>query len=164
MSTRTCVRVLVPALMLATGLLHAAEHPIQVTDPVAFATPPGAPTAAVFLALHNRAATADRLVGASTPAAGRIEIHTMHMTDGVMRMRPVDGVDIPAGGSAVLQRGGQHLMLLELPGPLVAGTRLELTLRFQHAPPLQLGVPVLPRLGTPPATPAARASHMDPHP
>ena len=46
MSTRTCARALVPALLLASHLLHAADHPIHVVNPFAYATPPGAPTAA----------------------------------------------------------------------------------------------------------------------
>ncbi|MCC7412724.1 MAG: copper chaperone PCu(A)C [Gammaproteobacteria bacterium] len=149
MSTRTCMRVLAPVLLLTGRLLHAADHPIHVIDPLAYETPPTAPTAAVYLVMHNTGTAADRLVGAATPAAGRVEIHTVELTGGVMRMRPIDGVELPAGGSAALRSGGQHLMLMDLPRPLRAGASLELTLRFQHAAERRISVPIVSRVGTP---------------
>ncbi len=155
MSTRTCARALVPALLLASQLLHAADHPIHVVNPFAYATPPGAPTAAVYLTLHNSGATADRLVAVATPAAGRVEIHSVQMADGLMRMRAIDGVDLPAGAGATLERGGRHLMLLDLPRPLVVGDRIELTLRFLRADPQQVTVPVVSREAPSSAAPHA---------
>jgi copper(I)-binding protein len=109
--------------------------------------------------MHNFGAEADRLLGAATPAAGRVEIHAMEMVGDVMRMRPIAGVDIPAGGSAALVRGGRHLMLLDLPQPLVAGGHFELTLRFQRAGAVRVTVPVLPRVAPSGAAPPPAAEH-----
>ncbi|NBC20172.1 MAG: copper chaperone PCu(A)C [Alphaproteobacteria bacterium] len=52
-----------------------------------------------------------RLVGARSTIAERIEIHTMEMTDGKMRMRKVEDIQIPAGETVQLERGGDHLMM-----------------------------------------------------
>jgi copper(I)-binding protein len=57
-----------------------------------------------------------RLVGARSPVAGRIEIHTMAMEDGTMRMRKVDEILVPAGETVQLERGGDHLMMFDLEG------------------------------------------------
>ncbi len=70
----------------------------------------------------------------STPVAKTADVHRMEMTDGVMTMRALpDGVSIPAGGSAVLEPGGLHLMLGGLQAPLRAGESVPLTLSFEKA-------------------------------
>ncbi|HEY1091599.1 MAG TPA: copper chaperone PCu(A)C, partial [Burkholderiaceae bacterium] len=83
--------------------------------------------------MHLQAAGAMRLVAASTPAAERVEIHTMSMDGDRMRMREIEGVELPAGAPVALQPGGRHLMLMGLKKPLQAGTRLPLTLTFVGA-------------------------------
>ncbi len=86
-----------------------------------------------FLVIRNTGAEADRLVAASSPVSGRMELHT-HIRDGdVMRMRPVDDIPVPAGGSVTLQPGGLHLMFMGLNRPLVAGESIPVTLRFAEA-------------------------------
>jgi copper(I)-binding protein len=90
-------------------------------------------TGAGFLTIGNRGAAADRLVGASSPAARTTELHT-HMREGeVMRMRPVPGIDIPPGGTVTLEPGGMHLMLIGLAAPLRQGETVPVTLRFERA-------------------------------
>jgi periplasmic copper chaperone A len=59
----------------------------------------------------------DRLTGASTPAAQAAQLHTVSMEGGVMKMRQVDGIDLPAGQSVTLKPGGYHLMLMGLAQP-----------------------------------------------
>ena len=86
-----------------------------------------------FLVIRNTGAAADRLLSASSPAAQRMELHT-HIREGdVMRMRPVNDIPVPANGSATLQPGGLHLMLIGLTQPLVVGQSVPVTLRFEHA-------------------------------
>lgn len=86
-----------------------------------------------FLVIRNTGAAADRLLSAASPAAQRMELHT-HVRDGdVMRMRPVNDIPVPANGSATLQPGGLHLMLIGLTQPLVAGQSVPVTLRFERA-------------------------------
>lgn len=83
--------------------------------------------------LHNVGDTADRLLGGSTVAAERVEMHTMSMEGNVMKMREVVAIDIPAGQIVELKPGHLHLMLQGLKAPLQANTKVPLTLRFEKA-------------------------------
>jgi copper(I)-binding protein len=124
-------------LIFAGFLLAAAaragaqdgQGAIQVLAAWSRATP--GPTAAAYLELRNEAPAADRLVGALSPIAERIEIHEHRMADGVMSMGAVPSVDLPTGETVSLAPGGRHLMLFGLSRPLGPGERFSLTLRFQ---------------------------------
>ena len=70
-----------------------------------------------------------RLVSASSPVAGAMEIHEMSMDGNVMKMRALpNGLDLPAGKPVALKPGGYHLMLLDLKQPLKAGDTVAVTL------------------------------------
>lgn len=84
-----------------------------------------------FMTIANSGAKPVKIVGAQSPAVGKIEIHRSAMTNGVMSMRRQDdGVVVPARGSLALAPGGYHLMLLALNRPLVAGQKIPVTLIF----------------------------------
>ena len=101
-------------------------------------------TGAGFLSIANRGSAADRLVGASSPIARVVEIHT-HIREGdILRMRPVAAIDLPPGGTVTLQPGGFHLMLIGLKEPLIQGQSVPLTLRFERAGELQVMLAVQP--------------------
>src|SRR4051794_26137367 len=101
-------------------------------------------TGAGFLAIANRGTLPDRLVGASTPVARVTEIHT-HIREGdVLRMRPVEAVDLPPGGTVTLQPGGFHLMMIGLKDPLIQGQSVPLTLRFERAGEVKVMLAVQP--------------------
>lgn len=86
-----------------------------------------------FFTIRNTGATPDRLLSATSPGAGRIELHT-HIRDGdVMRMRPVNDIPVPANGEVTLQPGGLHLMLIGLTQPMDVGGSVPVTLRFERA-------------------------------
>lgn len=74
-----------------------------------------------------------RLVSADSPVAGMVEIHNMTMKDGVMRMFPVDGIDVPAGKTVKLAPGGYHVMLMALKQQMKAGDSVPLKLTFELA-------------------------------
>jgi periplasmic copper chaperone A len=74
-----------------------------------------------------------RLVGASSPVAGIAEVHEMSMQGDVMKMRQVEGIDLPAGKAVELKPGGYHVMLMDLKGPVKAGDMVPLTLEFEDA-------------------------------
>jgi copper(I)-binding protein len=96
-----------------------------------------------YTIIANSGKTADQLVSASSPAVDKVEIHTMTMDGGVMKMRPLpDGIAIPAGGTAKLAPGGYHLMLLGLKAPLVEGKLVPLTLNFAKAGPVKVQLKV----------------------
>ena len=106
---------------------------LQVDKPWARATVPGATVGGGYLVIRNKGPAADRLVGAASGVAARVEIHEMAMDKDVMRMREVKGVDVPAKGAVEFKPGGYHLMFMELKGQLKPGEKVPVTLRFEKA-------------------------------
>ncbi len=94
-----------------------------------------------FLTIRNSCA-ADRLLSASTPAAGRAELHTMLRDGDVMRMRQVEGIAVPANGAVALAPGGLHIMLIGLTRPMAVGESVPVTLVFERAGPVTLNLSV----------------------
>ncbi|AKJ28674.1 hypothetical protein AAW51_1983 [Caldimonas brevitalea] len=115
-----------------------------VSDAWARPTVAGQPSGAAYLAIENRGQAADKLIAAQLPQANSTELHNMAMEGTVMRMRSVDGVELPPGQTVRLKPGGLHLMLLGLKTPLKTGESLPLTLRFQHAGELTVPLTVGP--------------------
>ena len=110
---------------------------------------PGMPArpAAAYMEISNSGETADRLVAARAPAFGKVELHTVEMTDGVMKMRPVESIEIPAGETVMLAPGGFHLMLFGAETPFTEGENFELTLVFAEAGEATVEVAVERRAG-----------------
>ena len=134
---------------------------IAVERPLAAPTPAAAPTGAVYLSLQNKGKAADKLLGASTPRAKRVELHTMSMTGDVMRMREVDSIEIKPGEKLAMTAGsGYHVMLVELASPLKPGDKFPMTLHFEKAGAVKIEV-----LVQAPGNPAASAasSHSTKH-
>jgi len=116
---------------------------IEVTAGFARAMLPGQPSGGGFVTVLNKGAAPDRLVAASSPAAGKVEVHSMEIKDGVMVMRPVEGgLEVPAGGSLEMKPGGLHLMLMQVQDPFAAGTTVPLTLEFEVAGKVEIRLPV----------------------
>ena len=92
----------------------------------------GAP-AGVFLRITNPGAAADRLIGVSSPLAKIGEIHKSSMSNGLMKMRHVGHLDIPAGGQAMFKPGGYHIMLMGVTKSIKPGDLVPLTLTFERA-------------------------------
>jgi len=104
-------------------------------------TPPGATVGAAYLRIVNGGA-ADVLRGASTPIAKQVELHSSTVENGMMRMRPLSELAIPARQTVAFKPGTLHIMLIELARPLKAGDRARLTLMFRDAGPISVYVPV----------------------
>jgi copper(I)-binding protein len=123
------------ALMAAAIAVAAQAHEFKLGDLLVVhphARPSAGRTGAAYFTVESRGA-ADRLVSAATPAAEKTELHSMTMEGNVMRMRQVEGVDVPAGGKAALEPGGLHVMLIGLKAPLKEGDKFPLTLTFAKA-------------------------------
>lgn len=125
---------------------------LTVESPWARASAGAARAGAAYLRIVNAGARDDRLVGVSAPVAARAELHTHTMTDGVMRMRKIDGVPVPGNRSAELKPGGHHVMLMGLVGPLKRGSTFPLTLVFERAGTITVPVPVRPVTARGPVT------------
>ncbi|MCC1492084.1 copper chaperone PCu(A)C [Cognatishimia sp. F0-27] len=129
------------ALLLSVSPVFAE---IVVSDAYARAATPSAKTGAAFMMIENTGDADDRLVAAQTDAAVRVELHT-HIADenGVMRMREVEaGFPVPAGGMHMLQRGGDHVMMMGLTRSLNHGDSVTVTLTFENAGDLVVEIPV----------------------
>jgi len=123
LSVLTCT-----ALCLAASRLFAAD--VGVEDPYARAVPPGQPNSAVFMVLTNSGAEPRALVAAESDAAGTVELHTHSMADGMMKMRRIERIELPAGEPVTLKPGGLHVMLIGLAEQLTPGMTVDLTLVF----------------------------------
>lgn len=111
----------------------AAAGPVAVTAAWARASAGPAKAGAAYVTVTNSGTTADRLLAVATPAANRAELHTHLNENGVMKMRPVDSVEVPAGETVAMAPGGYHIMMMGLAKPLVEGESFPLTLTFEHA-------------------------------
>lgn len=112
---------------------------IRIDRPWTRATPPAASTGAGYLSLTNEGREADRLVGVTSPVAGRAEIHTMEAIDNVARMRwQKDGLALPPGETVELKPGGVHIMFMDLTQPIRPGMRIPITLELQRAGKVQV--------------------------
>jgi hypothetical protein len=135
------IKILAFAAGLAVASAALAQPAqLEVNNAWAGATPGKAENGAAYVTIQSP--TVDRLVSASTPVAKKAELHTMSMQGMVMKMRPVSGVDIPAGQPVSLQPGGEHIMLMGLNQPLREGQSFPLTLDFEKAGPRTVTVTV----------------------
>ena len=108
------------------------------------------------MTIENHGDQMQRLIGVSTPMADRGDIHNTTNDNGVIRMRPVDTIEVPVADQVELAPGGFHIMLIGLEEKLTEGTRFPLTLHFETAGDVEIEVAVQ---GAGSATPAAAAAH-----
>jgi protein SCO1 len=106
--------------------------------------PAGAGPAALYVTVHNRAGTADTLLGAATRVAGTVELHRHAMRDGHMVMEQVGGAPVEPRDSLSLAPGGYHLMLFDLATRLAAGDTFTVELRFRTAGRVPVRAVVIP--------------------
>jgi len=133
----------VAAMAMGFGAAAWAEG-IVVEDADARASTPTAKSGAAFMVLMNTSDQDDRLIGAKSDVAARVELHThREIADGVMKMMEVEeGFVIPAGGSHMLARGGDHVMFMGLNEPFADGDTVAVTLVFEHAGEVAVEIPV----------------------
>lgn len=116
---------------------------LVITQAWTRATPNGAKIGGGYLTIENKGSTPDRLLGGSTDAAGRVEVHQMTTKDGVMTMRPLgDGLTIDPGKTVKLAPGGYHLMMFDLKNPLKQGDTVPVTLKFEKAGEVKVSLAV----------------------
>jgi copper(I)-binding protein len=125
------------------------------------------PNGSVYLTLTNNSNVTDALVGVKTDAAESAELHKTEIdANDVMRMKPVEAIEIPAGGSVALEPGSSHIMLIGIKEQLAAGDKVSLTLSFRNAAPQTVEVEItesLARGDTPQETGQLAPDHADKH-
>ncbi len=137
------MKQLLPVLVLSLAACDAGAPPeetveagaaapeIAVANALVRVPPEGRDITAGYMTLAN-AGGADAVIGASTDAAERIELHTHYNEGGVMKMRQVDRVEIPAEGEVVFEPGSYHLMIFGA-GGMSEGDTVAVTLDFETA-------------------------------
>ena len=129
--------------LLVLGMTAPALAKVEAVDGYVRLLPPGSPNTAAFMVLKNDADQPVKLVAAASAAAGRAELHTHLHENGVMRMRHVESIEVPAKGEVALKPGTFHIMLFEV-RELSQGTPFPLTLTMDDGQQLELSLPVKP--------------------
>jgi len=123
---RLCRIALLGIFLLSRGALAAGTEDVAVSGAWARATVPGQPVAAAYLDISSRQGAT--LIGVRSDAAGAVQVHSMREDGGVMRMRELERLELPAGQTVRLAPSGTHLMLLDLKRPLRSGDSITLDL------------------------------------
>lgn len=129
--------------LLVLGMTAPVLAKVDAVDGYVRLLPPGSPNTAAFMVLKNDADKPVKLVAAASPAAGRAELHTHLHENGVMKMRQVESIEIPAKGEVALKPGSFHIMLFEI-GALSEKTPMPFTLTMDDGEKLELSLPVKP--------------------
>jgi periplasmic copper chaperone A len=132
------ISILVASLIaLYAGAAFANDYKVgglEIDNPWSRAVPKGSTVAAGYMTIKNNGPASDRLTGASTPVAGKVEVHEMSMDNGVMKMRPVAaGLEIKPGETVVLKPESFHLMIMGLKRPIEQGKPFQASLTFEKA-------------------------------
>ncbi|MGF1704889.1 copper chaperone PCu(A)C [Enterovibrio baiacu] len=115
---------------------------VDIHDAYARAMPPSAPNSAAFMTIENSTNNDISLISATSPAAGNVELHNHVMHDGMMKMRQVKEIDVPANGKVVLEPGGLHVMFFDLTSPMKEGDEVSLSLMFSDGSKINQNIPV----------------------
>ncbi len=155
--------VLAGLLAISAGAANATDYKVgtlEIDNPWSPAVPRGAKVAAGYMTIKNTGTEPDRLVGGSTPVAGKLEIHQMTMDKGVMTMRPLpDGLEIKPAATVEIKPSSFHIMIMGLKQPIERGKPFKASLTFEKAGPVDVEF-MVERLGaTAPTAPAHDAQH-----
>jgi len=147
---RSTLSKLVVGALLVLSLPAIAQ--VKVEGAWARPTVPGQQGGGGFLTITSSAG--DRLVGGSTPAAQRFELHTMAMKGDVMEMRQLEAIELPAGKAVEFKPGGLHVMFIGLAQPLALGSKVPVTLKFEKAGEVKVDFEVASRPLRPASSPS----------
>jgi len=113
-----------------------------VIDPYVRAVPPGQTVSAAFMRLKNSADKQHAIVNVKSSISKVVELHTHTHENGMMKMRQVEKMVIPANGETVLQPGGLHIMLIGLHNALELDQKISLALEFEDGSSKTIEAPV----------------------
>ncbi len=143
MKLRHRIAVLILGMLCSAAVFAGtAADAVTVSDPYVRAMPPGQPNSLAFMGLTNGSDQDFTLVGAEGTVSKVLELHTHIMSDGMMQMKKIDKIDLPAGKTVMLETGGLHVMLIGLNQDLKPGDSVSLTLVFNDGSKKQLEAPV----------------------
>ena len=125
-------------LITMTNNAHAGSNHshgndgIQVHNAMARTTMPGMPTSAAYMTIRNDGPNRIQILSVSSPVAKKTEIHTVVMSDGMMKMQRVDKLSIEPGEGLELKPGGYHVMLMGLKKTIEPTTQVPITMSFSN--------------------------------
>lgn len=129
-----------PSLAAEGG--HKKAH-LVISDAFARSTPAGAQSTTVYMNITNTGSVTEKLVGADSAMAERVELHKIMQDHGLRRMHEVEEIEIPAHTTVPLKFGTYHIMLIGLKRPLIKDERVTVTLHFTEAGRIVLKAPVV---------------------
>jgi periplasmic copper chaperone A len=134
-SGQNALRLIVGLMLVAQAHAHEfTAGDLELIHPNIPAPAASAKAVGGYLGIANSGTEPDRLIGVEVPSVMRAEIHTtQHSADGIAKMMQLEGIDIPAGETVMLERGGMHIMLMGLKAPLTEGQMVPATLIFERA-------------------------------
>lgn len=144
------VATLAAALLLAVPLWahEIIAGDLQIIHPHIPQPPTSAKAAGGYMAIVNTGSVPDRLVGIETGIASKAEVHESKVgADGMGTMEPVEALEIPAGETVSLERGGYHVMLMGLTGKLTEGEMHKAVLIFEKAGRVEIEFQIDPPMG-----------------
>lgn len=127
------------------GAVQAHEYKfgdLLIDHPWARASLGQAPNGAAYMTISTAGTEPDRLLAVESDVAKRVELHSHAMTDGVMKMRLVEAIEVAPGEPTLLQPGGLHVMLTGLKAPLKMGESFPMTLVFERAGRVEVEVKI----------------------
>lgn len=136
---------LINSLLLATMLLFTSlisAETFSVEEAHVRATPPHSKNSAAFMQIHNNSTFTHKLIAASSDIAERVELHSHVMSDGMMKMRQVEAIEVKAEDTATLRPGSFHVMFLGLKSPLVEGKSVKIKLYFDNGDEIIVNAPI----------------------
>jgi hypothetical protein len=131
------------SLLFSAGVFAGAADHVTVQDPYVRLAPPNAPATGAFMVIKNNGDKDIKVLKADNPASKVTELHTHLNEGGVMKMRPVQAIDIKAKGEAALKPGGLHVMMIDLKAPMKEGDVVPITLTFDDGSSKQVDAKVV---------------------
>ena len=135
--------MLAAGLLFSAGVLAGAADNVSVQDPYVRLAPPNAAATGAFMVIRNTGDKDVKVIKADNPVSKATELHTHLNEGGVMKMRPVQAIEIKAKGEAVLKPGGLHVMMIDLKAPLKEGDSVPITLTFDDGSSKQVDAKVV---------------------
>ena len=115
---------------------------LTIIDPYVRAIPPGQTVSAAFLQIENKSDKARSLINATSPVSKVVELHSHVHENGMMKMRRVDSIEVPAQSKTILKPGGLHIMLIDLHDTLKIDQKVAITLEFKDGTKQTIEAPV----------------------
>ncbi|MEH6649615.1 MAG: copper chaperone PCu(A)C [Motiliproteus sp.] len=136
------MKTILAVVIAVIAVLALPVFAVEMSDGYLRASAPGAPVGAAFMTLHNSSDSAIAMVAVESTLSETVEMHNHTNVDGVMQMRQVDKIELPANGKAVLKPGSFHLMLMGLKQQLAVGDSGQIRVRFSDGSEQVLDLPV----------------------